>query len=173
MKKLMFILILSLSLGIFNVSAKDNRKGGRDRNRTEQRYDRRPGNDRYDHNKKHNDDRKHHYNGHNHHGDYRPGGHSRPTAPPPPPALRPPRRPHINPALAYVIGTAHVLYNGIVMAGVNMPTFEVLDYGYARDARCVYYNGERLPGADPATFRILGDGYARDAWNVYYFGGIV
>lgn len=72
-----------------------------------------------------------------------------------------------------MIGTAHVLFNGIVMAGVNMPTFEVLDYGYARDARSVYYNGKRLPGADPATFRILGDGYARDAWNVYYFGRIV
>ena len=88
----------------------------------------------------------------------------------------PPRnpRPYVppipNPNLAYVIGAANVIFNGIMMQNVSVPTFRVLDYGYARDAYNVYYLGRVLPGADPATFEILPNGYARDAWTLYYYG---
>lgn len=188
MKKVIIILILALNFTAFNVAAERDRSG-KDRYRTENRDNRRPGghgddrsHDNYgkgkNHGKgKHDHDQRHH-GGDRNHKDFRPGGHYRPATPPPPPprprhAPRPPRRPHVNPAMAYVIGTANVIFNGLVMNDVNLPTFEVLGYGYARDAFFVFYNGKRLKGADPRTFRILNDGYARDAWNVYYYGRLI
>ena len=63
-----------------------------------------------------------------------------------------------------------MIFNGLIMQNVNIPTFQILDYGYARDAWNVYYLGRVLPGADPATFEILPNGYARDAWTLYYYG---
>lgn len=158
MKKLIMILILSLSFGICGVSAKEHHKDDDWKHRTEKRYE------RHHKDKKHKKNKKH---------DWKPGhgGYYRPTPPPPPrPRHYAPRHKRFDPALAYVIGTANVIFNGIVMQGVNIPSFVVLDYGYARDARHVYYYGKKLKGADPYTFQILPNGYARDAHHVYYYG---
>lgn len=162
MKRLLLILALSLTLG-FSAAYADNRPGNNGHH-TEYHKDTRPG---QGNSKKDNKKKKDHKDHKRDHRSSKPGYTYRPM-----PAHRPQgHHHHCNmPPMAYVIGAANVLFNGIVMPGVNMHSFQVLDYGYARDAYHVYYNGKVLKGADPATFRLLPDGYARDARHVWYCG---
>lgn len=174
MKKSILIIALSLALGIGNAHA-DHRPGNNG-NKTEQRDHRssdkghRKNKDHDSKKEKHQQDKYYKWNKHSTHPNRSHGtpAHSYRPIPTPPPGHS--YRYGVNPALAYVIGAANVIFNGVVVPGVNMPTFQVLDYGYARDRHHVYYNGKVLKKADPSTFRVLNDGYARDAWRVWYFG---
>ncbi len=55
-----------------------------------------------------------------------------------------------------------------LIKGVDLPTFRVLQYGFAVDKARVYTEGVRLPKADPAKFRPLGHHYSTDETRVYY-----
>lgn len=55
-----------------------------------------------------------------------------------------------------------------LIKGADLPTFRVLQYGYAMDKARVYDEGVRLPKADPASFRQLGYHYSTDGTRVYY-----
>lgn len=63
-------------------------------------------------------------------------------------------------------------------------TFEVLHYGYAKDAKQAYFLDKVIPGADPRTFVIVSPDhqanwawtfarYAKDARHVYYMGTVM
>lgn len=69
----------------------------------------------------------------------------------------------------YVTTSNTVLFNGRIIEGVSVSSFEVLQGGYARDAFQVYFRGRKID-AGSSSFRYLGDGYAADSFNVFFFG---
>lgn len=58
------------------------------------------------------------------------------------------------------------------LRGADPATFQVFDYGYARDAAHAYHKARALPGA-AATFQALDFGYAKTAQAVFYNGEAV
>lgn len=54
-----------------------------------------------------------------------------------------------------------------VVENADIPSFESIETGYAKDANSVYYKGFKIENADPHTFEILELGYAKDAKRVY------
>jgi hypothetical protein len=77
------------------------------------------------------------------------------------------------------------VYSGArILRGADAPTFEILNYLYARDAARVYYSFGTIKDADPSSFRALDSGatfggtgrvllnfgsYARDKNGVYHY----
>jgi hypothetical protein len=55
-----------------------------------------------------------------------------------------------------------------LVRGADLPSFRVLQYGFAADKAQVYHEGVRLPKANPAKFRPLGHYYSTDDTRVYY-----
>lgn len=57
--------------------------------------------------------------------------------------------------------------DGVDLATFEFPLPKGTDADYARDKQFVYWRGHKVEGVDPKTFEILDSGYARDARNVY------
>ena len=87
----------------------------------------------------------------------------------------------------YAADAVHVYFNGEVINGVHVETFEIIENGeydhiYAKDKNTVYYNGKVLIGSNPNTFKTLwgqryegcGPGpYSTDGINVYFTSNLV
>jgi len=55
-----------------------------------------------------------------------------------------------------------------LIKGADLPTFRVLQYGFAVDKARAYTEGVQLPKANPAKFRPLGHHHSTDDIRVYY-----
>jgi hypothetical protein len=55
-----------------------------------------------------------------------------------------------------------------ILKGVDLETFQVLGFSFAKDARKVYHEADRIPSADPASFEHLGGLFSRDRTRVFY-----
>ncbi|HXI71454.1 MAG TPA: DKNYY domain-containing protein [Verrucomicrobiae bacterium] len=60
------------------------------------------------------------------------------------------------------IGKPHLLKKA------DPASFEVLPYGYARDAKRVFSKGLLIAKADPASFRLISQRYTRDHNRIFY-----
>lgn len=68
----------------------------------------------------------------------------------------------------------NVYRNGEVIDYMDAKTFEYLDVTYSKDANNVYRNGKKFIAADPETFEIMSsEGYSKDKNFVYYHGEIL
>lgn len=65
----------------------------------------------------------------------------------------------------------HDYFSGAPKAlkGADLATFSRLNFGYAKDATCVWTDGSKIAKADPATFTVIDDLYSKDAKRVYYY----
>jgi hypothetical protein len=70
----------------------------------------------------------------------------------------------------YYVGTN---YGEITFPIADVPTFQVINQFYAKDAKQVYYLKEILAKADSATFQVLKDGYAKDGTRVYHLNFVM
>lgn len=83
----------------------------------------------------------------------------------------------VNPATFISLGGGYgsdngkVYYANIEVENVDIDSFFVLNYGYAKDKYFAYYNGQPICKLS-CNFRVFkqGDGYATDNINVYYKG---
>jgi hypothetical protein len=73
----------------------------------------------------------------------------------------------------YFKDSTTVFVNGNPIPGADLPTFEVIQDGYARDAAQIFYFGEIILEADPATFEILESPYARDLNSVFWMEKLI
>jgi hypothetical protein len=55
-----------------------------------------------------------------------------------------------------------------IVKGVDLESFQVLGFSFAKDARQVYHEGAKIPSADPKTFELLGGFYSRDRKRIFY-----
>ncbi len=71
----------------------------------------------------------------------------------------------------YGLDNGKIFYDNIEIENVDVKSFFVLNYGYAKDKFYAYYNGEPICKLS-CNFRVFkqGDGYATDNINVYYKG---
>ncbi len=54
-----------------------------------------------------------------------------------------------------------------VIPDVDVPSFEALEFEFARDKQCVYAVMKPIAGADPVTFEVLDWRHSRDATTLY------
>jgi hypothetical protein len=72
---------------------------------------------------------------------------------------------------AYAVTDGRVTYEGRQVKGADAATFEVLQAGYAKDARHAYYCGRLISGALGGNyFDYTGDDYATDGLHTYFKG---
>lgn len=62
---------------------------------------------------------------------------------------------------------------GVDLATFEFPLPKGTDADYAKDKQNLYWRGHKVEGLDPKTFEILDSGYARDARNVYRNGTLI
>ena len=68
----------------------------------------------------------------------------------------------------YARDTANVWYEGKRFDVRDVASFELLDYGFARDRVTGYYMREPVPGSEGTTFAFVAGNYARDAKHVFW-----
>lgn len=68
----------------------------------------------------------------------------------------------------YSLGKENVYYDGYILEGADVNSFQVIDDYYAKDRFSVFIDFRPISGADPETFEVLGHGYSKDKNNAYY-----
>jgi hypothetical protein len=61
-----------------------------------------------------------------------------------------------------------VFFEGVAFPVKDIDSFELLDYGYARDRIGAYYHQRPIPGSEGNTFSTLDSHYSKDAKHVFY-----
>ncbi len=67
----------------------------------------------------------------------------------------------------YIIGQSKVYFNHTTIEGADVNSFEILDYGFAKDKNHVYWYRKPQEGIDPASFEVKGYSYSQDKDNIY------
>lgn len=62
------------------------------------------------------------------------------------------------------------LSDGILLAGVDAATVEIIDRDYVKDKTNVFYNGQPIASADASSFEVIFEAYSKDRNRVYYNG---
>lgn len=63
---------------------------------------------------------------------------------------------------AYSMNGSSVYYDGIPIQEANAKSFQILGYGYAKDANFVYLDGRVLEFVDPYGFRVIDNSHQRE-----------
>lgn len=62
-----------------------------------------------------------------------------------------------------------IYYNGVVLRGADIDSFQIIDYSYSKDKNNIYFLSDVLKDADPETFQRISDTcYMKDKARVYY-----
>lgn len=67
----------------------------------------------------------------------------------------------------------HAYYEGKIIEGVDLGTFQSLSEGYSKDKNFVYLNGKKIEGADTTNFVVLSWPYSKDKKNIYFFNQVL
>ncbi len=70
----------------------------------------------------------------------------------------------------YIIVDNKMYNRGILIEGVDVSSFEILDNHYSKDKLHVYYDNKIIPSAELASFELLQDDIAKDSRSVYSAG---
>lgn len=68
----------------------------------------------------------------------------------------------------YAKDKKNVFYNGGVIAGADVSTFEAIDAYFARDKNTGYYCSDSVKSSDGKTFKRIEDDYSTDGKDVFY-----
>ena len=67
------------------------------------------------------------------------------------------------------LSTTEAIFIQEKIENVDMKTFEILDFSYAKDKNNVYKQGEKIDDMDSQTFKILDYKYIKDKNNEYQY----
>ncbi len=71
------------------------------------------------------------------------------------------------------IPTSGTRYGVLVKLDCDMPSFEILKNGYAKDKKYVYCYEKIIKNADPKTFKIFSEIYAKDSNSIFCRGKLI